>query len=202
MNSEADARSGLAHSWSRVPNRFVAPFAEWAIWFAIAFYAYVQTGRFDQEIYGYEFGAAGWPRTICIAIMISATAQFAFVVARILRESERSDLSREADSSGDTRHERKLAATLRRAAFFVCPFVYLYLCARLGFYLVTPFFVVLLLILLEVRSIGVILAVTAVIYCVALAIFTRFFFVALPAGRIEPFYDINNAIIAFARMGM
>jgi hypothetical protein len=53
-----------------------------------------------------------------------------------------------------------------------------------------------------VTSPAALLLVTTVVYSMVLLIFTRFFFVALPVGGIEWFYDINNAIISIVRTGV
>ena len=72
----------------------------------------------------------------------------------------------------------------------------------IGFYVATPVFILGLLLLLEVTSPAALLLVTTVVYSLVLLIFTRFFFVALPVGGIQWFYDINNAIISIVRAGL
>ena len=90
---------------------------------------------------------------------------------------------------------------LQRIAIFVLPFVYLYLSTRLGAYVTTPLFLLAFLYLLEVRPVPMI-CVTLTVYALVLIIFTRLFYVALPAGRIEFFYDLNIFLISLARVGM
>ena len=90
---------------------------------------------------------------------------------------------------------RNLRRSAQRLAVFALPFAYLFLTARFGFYVMTPVFILALMLLLEVRSWTALLAVTATVYGIVLLVFTRFFYVALPVGHVQPFYDINTMII-------
>lgn len=181
---------------------------EWLAWTAIAGVAFLQTGNFNREIADYAFGADGWPLAICSAIFLGATLQLVFG----LRQDR-------PHASGRTHHGDDAAVgaspaeraggnsvatrpSLQFVAIFLLPFVYLFLVPRLGFYLMTPLFILALLFLMRVRSLMTLALVTASAYGIALLIFTRFFYVALPVGRIEPFYSLNNAIIALVRTGL
>ena len=177
---------------------FVGPFVEWAIWIAILAWVFWQTQRFDREIAQYAFGAAGWPRALCIAAALGATGQLIYRIAEIRR-------GHVAVKSAEPATDGKRAGLWQRAKhlpIFVFPLIYLYLVPSVGFYVATPFFILGVLLILEVRSPLTLLGVTGVIYGLVLLLFTRLFYVALPVGRIESFYDINNAIIGIARYGM
>ena len=163
------------------------------LWVALALIAYAQTSVFDQTIREYAYGPTGWPRAICIGLIIGASGQF---LSRLLAMRQGAAMPERRTDSASARQ------TVRQAAFFLLPFAYLYLTSRIGFYVATPFFIVALLLLLEVRSILVLGMVTACVYGIALLVFTRLFYVALPVGRIEALYDINTAIIMLARSGL
>ncbi|MCY4460849.1 MAG: tripartite tricarboxylate transporter TctB family protein [Albidovulum sp.] len=180
----------------RPTSEFWRSFAEMAVWLLICGIVYSQTGLFDREIPDYEFGATGWPRALCIAAAFGAVAQFCLqrIVAR--RAPENANAKSGAKSGGDWR------TLAQRAAVFVFPLLWLYLAPRVGFYISAPFFVAGMLLLMEVRSPVNLFAVTAAIYALVLLFFTRLFFVALPVGRIEAFYDVNVAIIGLARIGL
>ena len=184
------------------------PVFEWLVWTAIVTVAFLQTGNFDREIADYAFGADGWPLAICTAIFIGATLQLAFRLQQNWRSSSgRVDGIAEASSSAKrlvkSEDDRgSIKPSLQLASIFLLPFVYLVLTPRLGFYVTTPFFILGLLLLMQVRSLAALALVTASAYGIALLIFTRLFYVALPVGRVEPFYDINNAIVAFVRTGL
>ncbi len=170
------------------------PLGEWLIWVAIAAFAYSQTRNFDKVIPDYPIGATGWPRAICWLIFAGATGQ---LLSKLL-------VGPEAEAETETVRQTQDGAlkTAQRVAIFLLPFVYLYVTPKFGFYVATPFFVVALLLLLQVRSIVAIIGVTAVVYGLILLIFTRLFFVALPNGSLDGFYELNNAIVRIARIGM
>lgn len=171
----------------------IASFVEWAIWVGIALFAWLQTGRFDEEIAEYRYGATGWPRALCIAMAVGATGQ---LLLRLKQgpEAEDGEAARQPTPT--------VWRWIQRIGIFILPLVYLYFMPTLGFYVSTPVFIALLLILLEVRNPLTIVTVVAIVYGLMLALFTRFFYVALPTGSEAPFYDWNNAIIEFARWGM
>ena len=184
---------------ARDVRRFVGSFVEWAIWIAVLTWVFWQTQRFDREIAQYAFGAAGWPRALCIAAALGATGQLIYRIAEIRRGHTGTPESATPAAEGK---RPGLWQCAKHLPIFIFPLIYLYLVPSVGFYLATPFFILGLLLILEVRSPLTLLGVTSVIYSLVLLLFTRLFYVALPVGRIEAFYDINNAIIGIARYGM
>ena len=172
-------------------------FIEWAIWVACALIAYSITSEFDKPIESYRYGATGWPRFILLAIMIGATFQAIFKYLNWEGTDEA-----ESDSAGTPDAARHWTQKLVTVAIFAVPLIYLWLLPRTGFYLTTPFFIVAYLAVLNVRSWKPFVGVTAVVYGLILLIFTRLFYVALPVGNWQPFYDINNAIVVAVRAGL
>ena len=192
---------------SRDLRAFAGPVVEWAIWIAVLAWVFWQTQRFDREIAQYAFGAAGWPRALCIAAALGATGQLIYRIAEIRRGHAAGPESTVPETAAPepAAPEGQRPGLWQRAKhlpIFIFPLIYLYLVPSVGFYVATPFFILGLLLILEVRSLRALLGVTCVIYGLVLLLFTRFFYVALPVGRIEAFYDINNAIIGIARYGM
>ena len=173
---------------------------EWLVWVAVVAVALLQTGEFDREVAGYAFGATGWPRAVCAAIFIGATGQLVLRLLETGREAASPATAAGAEGADDP--PRSLHRSAQRFAIFALPFAYLFLTARFGFYVMTPVFILALMLLLEVRSWVALLAVTATVYGIVLLIFTRFFYVALPVGHVQPFYDINTMIIVLARTGI
>ena len=170
---------------------------EWALWMALALIAYNITFVFDKPVEGYRYGATGWPRAILIAIMIGATFQLIF---RYFHWEE--SAVPEGDTSDASLASRLWPPNWRLVAIFVLPIAYLWLVARTGFYVTTPIFIIAYLVALGVRSVKVFLTVTLVVYGLILLIFTRLFYVALPVGSWQGFYDMNNAIIVAVRAGL
>jgi hypothetical protein len=168
--------------------------AEWCFWIVLIGLYFQQTSYFDEDIANYRFGAAGWPRAICLAAFVGATFQLALQI-----HSHRSGLV--ADMSEQEKSMVTPAQWAHRLAIFCWPFVFLFFTPTLGAYVSIPLFIVGLLLLLGVRKPKPIALVLLVVYGLTLLIFTRFFFVALPVGAEYLFYDINVAIIEFARIG-
>ncbi len=175
---------------------FSKPVLEWLFWLALAAIVYSLTGGFDEPIAEYRFGAAGWPRALCVALVIGATGQLIYKLARKEPAPEEPGEAVEAGPG------LSLGAKLQRFGVFAAPFIYLYLTPLIGFYVTTPLLILAILLLLEVRSLKALAGVTLVVYGLVLLVFTRFFYVALPVGRIESFYDLNNWIIVMVRSGL
>ncbi len=177
---------------------------EWLVWCGIAGLAIAQAGNFDQQIPDYAFGADGWPLAICVAILAGATLQLLFSLRRRRQEASTALATGRTETGAgipvsDDRADR---LTPLLAAVFILPFVFLVLTPWIGFYITAPAFVVALLLCMQVRSPAALVLVTASVYGIALLVFARFLYVALPVGRIQPFYDINNAIISLVRAGL
>ena len=192
----AHASPGGGLGWARLWR----PLAEWAIWMGLGAAAYAETGVFAREIREYRFGPDGWPKALCIALFIGASGQLLYQISQLAR-----GLAPTAGEDAPAAAAQTPLTPLRllqRLAIFLFPLLYLYLAPSLGFYLVTPFFLLGMLLILEVRSPLALVTVTATVYVFFLLVFTRFFYVAVPVGQIEPFYSINNAIIVFARSGL
>ncbi len=170
---------------------------EWLVWIALALVAYKITYVFDKPLESYRYGATGWPRFIFISIMLGATLQLVFSYFRWEQQEPE-----EADLSDVPAAKFSAVRAVRTAAIFGIPLIYLWLLPRTGFYLTTPLFIIAYLAVLNVRSWKPFVIVTAVVYGLVLLIFTRLFYVALPVGNWQPFYDINNAIIVAVRAGM
>ncbi|WP_179953864.1 tripartite tricarboxylate transporter TctB family protein [Denitrobaculum tricleocarpae] len=181
---------------------FSTPVLEWLFWLVLAGMVYALTDNFDEPIAEYQFGASGWPRVLCAALAFGATAQLLYKLTRRRAEREKPADPSSGQESKPAHSGLTLGAKLQRAGVFLVPFLYLYVMPEIGFYVATPFFILAILLLLEVRSIKALISVTAVVHGLVLLIFTRFFYVALPVGRVEGFYDLNNWIIAFVRTGM
>ncbi|MDE0111502.1 MAG: tripartite tricarboxylate transporter TctB family protein [Albidovulum sp.] len=189
------AVKGIFDAGSRNGGEFWKSFGELSAWLLLCGLIYSQTQLFDREIPEYEFGVAGWPRVLCIAAALGAVAQFCLQRLAARRTVEKSPEAEHAGFVG-------WRAVAQRTAIFAFPLLWLVLAPRVGFYLSAPFFVAGMLVLMEVRSPTRVIAVTGAIYALVLLLFTRLFFVALPVGRIEAFYDANVAIIGFARIGL
>src|SRR6056297_797035 len=175
-------------------SRYMRFIAEWCFWAVLIGIYYQQTTYFENHIENYNFGAAGWPRVIALAALAGATFQLVLQV-HTLRSGLPFEESAQISLNMPTRD------WIHRIAIFCWPFVFLYATPRIGAYVSLPLFILGLLLLLGVRRIKPLVLVLAVVYGLMLIVFTRYFYVALPVGAEGIFYNINIAIIEFARMG-
>ena len=203
MTRSQDSYANSNPDWFSVETLW-RPIGEWLLWVFLAILVYAQTGRFDQEIAEYAFGASGWPRARCIAVFVGATGQLCSRILQLRRGGGEGEDAPEGAAKPSIRMPFEINGwrLAQRVGIFVFPLLYLFVMPEIGFYVATPLFVLGLLLMLEVRSLVALLTVTAVVYGLVLLVFTRLFFVALPVGRIEAFYDLNNAIISVARLGL
>ena len=195
--THSENRPDAGHRTVSIAPLFSKSVLEWLFWLLLAGTAYSLTGNFDTPIAEYEFGASGWPRVLCAALAFGATAQLLYKLTRKTRRTGEPEPASQAAAPA-----LPFRAKLQRFAVFLVPFIYLYVMPEIGFYVATPFFVLAILLLLEVRSPRALAGVTLTVYGLVLIVFTRFFYVALPVGRIEAFYDVNNWIIGLVRIGM
>lgn len=168
---------------------------ELAFWIAIATAAFILTFDFDGPLQIYKFGAAAWPRAIIAALALGAAVQFAFSVrlrARIGTGEARQDYWSKLAKGG-------LSVKLRIAATFGLPLLYIFLLPRTGFYLTTPFFLAGYMFVLGERRAAYLIGVPALIYGLAMLIFTRLLFVALPVETWPGFYDFSNWLLVLVR---
>ena len=176
---------------------------EWLIWMALIVSFYLQIDSFSQPIAEYRFGADGWPRTVLICLALGATAQLIFSYRAYIDEREKpinndalmteSEEATEQDSqknhvdNTDTAETEKQINIWQQIGIFVTPLLYLWCMQRMGFFFITPFFIMVYLLILEVRSIKALLGVTATVYGFVLIVFVRFFYVALPVWHMADF---------------
>lgn len=197
MHTTSSAAPGLA---PRAAQRRWRPWLEWAFWIALAAAAYSQIGFFDEPIQNYDFGAAGWPRVLCAMMALGATGQLLY---QLLVPPEAAGRPADAASPAPAAGGGPVpATTLRKLAIFVLPFAYVWAAPKIGFFVATTVFVVALLLLLEVRRVKPLATVTAIVLGLLLLVFTRFFYVALPLGQWDGFFEVNAWIVDLARWGM
>lgn len=168
---------------------------ELTIWIAIAAAAFILTFRFDGPLQIYKFGAAAWPRAIIAALTLGAAVQFALAIRRRARARDRQpvrDYWAKLAGAG-------LGVNLRIAATLGLPLLYIFLLPRTGFYLTTPFFLAAYMFVLGERRGAYLVGVPILIYAIAMLIFTRLLFVALPVGIWPGFYDFSNWLLVLVR---
>ncbi len=166
---------------------------EAGIWVVIAGAAYGFSLQFDRDIEMYKFGAAGWPRLIILLIVLGALGQF----VQDLRKGQ----DKPAPDTGDLGRfgEHDWRFFLRMGLTLALPVVYASLLQGMGYYFLTPFFLIGYLYLTGEHRLLPLILVPLLIYCVISLIFTRLLYVGLPIGYWPGFYDFGNWVVIIAR---
>ncbi len=159
---------------------------ELGFWLSLAFAAFGLSFQFSDEVGTYRWGAASWPRAVILLMAVTALVH-AFVR---LQEAKQTDAA-DDDSAG--------RSSLSSLGLFLIPLVYAWLLPHAGFYLITPFFLIALLLNVGERRWSVILLTTLIITFIINLVFAKLFYVALPVGNWPGFYDINNWLLTVIR---
>jgi hypothetical protein len=172
---------------------------EGAIWLALAVAAFALTFQFDEPLSNYRYGGAGWPRAIIVGIALFASAQ---TVSRLRQTSMGRAPSAMEDPGQGLSGE--IAATgilvnLKRLGTFAVPLVYLLLMPRMGYYIVTPFFISGYMTLLGERRLVHLGGTTLFIYVLTLLIFAKLLFVPVPVGTWPGFYEVNSLFLSLIK---
>lgn len=170
-------------------------FIEWAIWVSLTVLLWVQTSSFSEPIAEFKFGADGWPKVILASLAFGATAQLILNVMTT-KADQNTDAIQQAGSSNISTNR------WQQFGIFILPFIYLWFMYRMGFFFITPIFILAYLWILEVRKWTYLLCVSLGVYFFILFVFVRLFYVAMPVGTWPIFYDFSNWIITIIRIGV
>lgn len=158
-------------------------------WLAIALGAYWIAQPFDKPLPFFAPGAAFWPKVVIALMFISALI---LLVSRFLPQSRREDeeLPFVEESPDDLP-----PATWRTVALFVLPVIWTYGMHKMGFLLVTPFFIFAFTWLMGVRKLSTLLIFSLVFYAGLVLVFYKIIFTSLPMGA-GAFNAINGELMA------
>lgn len=170
----------------------IAIWLEYGAWLAIAAFFYGYSFGFAGERGTYLWGAASWPRTVVMILMLTATVQLLLRYRQV------------ALGGGVTAPARDAAQMdrgqgLRAAGMMAIPLAYVALLPYVGFYAATPVFLIGYLAYLGERRWGRLIGVPLFIYALINLVFTKIFFVALPVGNWPGFYDFSNWLLVAIR---
>ncbi len=171
---------------------------EAGLWIAFAAVAYYFSFDFDKEVQIYRFGAAGWPRAVILLIVIAALCQAASVLLEARRSAGATADTATQQGAGEDAAPDRLSG-LRISAILLLPIVYAALIEQMGFYFLTPFFILGYLLLAGERRWKVLVGVSLGIYAVMVVVFGRFLYINLPVGNWHPFYDFSNWLLVVIR---
>ncbi len=166
---------------------------EIVIWIAVAGVAYAYSFEFDRDIEMYRFGASGWPRLVILLIFVAAIGQF----LQDLRQAQIAPLYDPGYFSKFSEHGPRFV--IRMGLTLVLPLIYAALLQGMGYYFLTPLFLIGYLYLTGEHRLKMLFLVPLVIYGVVTLIFTRILYVGLPTGYWPGFYDFGNWVVVLLR---
>ncbi len=165
---------------------------EVGFWLTFALGAFALTYQFNLEIEIYEFGAYGWPRGVILCIVIA-------VLGQVYHDVRFGQAHRAVIGEDEERPQHDASYILRMLAALGLPLAYALLLQPLGFYALTPLFILAFLYAAGERRWPWLLGVTAFIYGFLLIAFARLLYVGLPTGNVRPFYDFSNWLLVVIR---
>ncbi len=144
-------------------------------WLLFILLAYIYTFQFDGPLPVYDWGPSHWPRVILLCM-------FAASLRLLYRDWRQSGLS--SKSAGQTSEEEELdtSVKVRMVLIFVVPVLYTFLMHKMGFLLITPFFLFGYMWLMGVSRIRTLIILTVCIYSALVLIFVKLIFTYLPPG--------------------
>ena len=167
--------------------------SEGIAWLLLLIFAFLYTFQFDDPLPVYDFGPAHWPRVILCGMLLAA-AWLLYSETLLGVRQEESGVVEGGDTLGDE-NVRTVSRT-RIVLIFGLPLVYTVLIHKLGFIVVTPFFLFCYMIVMGVRRIRTLIIVTVCLYTAILLIFVKLIFTYLPPG-VGIFHTINGTIVGW-----
>ena len=161
---------------------------EGLVWLAFAALAYVLSLPFDEPLPTYALGAAFWPHVVIVIIAIAALVLIAsqFIRGRDTETPGPSYLDDLPDSA-----ERFSPTTL---IIFALPLLWVYGMHKMGFLLVTPFFLFAFTWLMGVRRWPTLIGFSLGFYALLVFVFYKLIFTPLPMGA-GWFHALNGEIL-------
>ena len=160
-------------------------------WLAFVGLAFLYTFQFDGPLHVYKWGAAHWPRVVLLGMFIAASWLLYF-------DWLRSGMTLRDDSVEEDGEESAALMTIstrvRMILIFTVPVVYTFLMHKLGFLIVTPFFLFVYMWLMGVQRLRTLIIVTIGIYTAIVLIFVKLIFTYLPPGA-GIFNALNGKIL-------
>ncbi len=167
---------------------------ELSLWLVIAGVAFALSFEFVDEQGTYAWRPASWPRAVIVLIVVGALVQ-----AGSRYRAARARVPGAVPAAGATGWRFDPLAALRVAGMFALPLIYVFMLPRTGFYVTTPLFLAAYLFYLGERRPAALIGVPLVIFALIVFVFARLFYVALPLGNWELFYEISNWFLEIVR---
>lgn len=180
MAENANANTGLRSG----------PVWEPVAWLGFAGIVFYLTLDFDGPLPTFKFGAAFWPQVIVAIIVIAGCILLA---SRYIKDRGQTESEVEAAFFEDTSESERLSPLT--LSMFVLPLIWVYGMHKLGFLLVTPFFLLAFTWLMGVRKPVKLIGFSFGFYAVLVLVFYTLIFTPLPMGA-GAFNALNGEIMA------
>lgn len=159
-------------------------------WLALAVFGLTMSSAFDAPNKIFELGPAFWPQVILIGMIIAAGSLGISIYVSAGKPVEESSKSAKFELSSDG----AVTFSPRLVAIFLLPLIYVYAMHKLGFYLVTPFFLPVYMYTLGVRRWKTLILVTVGLYAILVLLFVKLIFTPLPQGA-GYFHTLNGQLM-------
>ena len=159
-------------------------------WLALAAVGLTLSSEFDAPNKIFELGPAFWPQVILIGMIIAAGSLGISIYVSAGKSVEDSSKPAHLETSGGDAVE----FSPRIVAIFLLPLIYVYAMHKLGFYLVTPFFLLAFLYTLGVRRWKTLILVTVGLCAILVLLFVKLIFTPLPQGA-GYFHTLNGQLM-------
>lgn len=166
------------------------PLWEPIVWLGFAGFALYLTFDFDGPLSTFRFGAAFWPRVV---IGIIAIAGCVLLGSRFVTGREPAE--RETETAFFNEGKGIGRITPFTLAMFALPLVWVYGMHKIGFLLVTPFFLFAFTWLMGVRRLKILFGFSLGFYAALVLVFYKLIFTPLPMGA-GMFNTLNGEILA------
>jgi len=141
---------------------------------------------FNSPLPNFKLGPAFWPRVVLVLIVLAALV---LLISALLYDPEKTGSAEKVVEQLSSHRER-----LRMMLIFILPVLYVYGMHKLGFLLITPFFMLIYMYVFGVRRIKVLLPVALGVYAALVLVFVKLIFTPLPQG-VGVFYTINGHLL-------
>ncbi len=146
---------------------------EGVIWLVFVILAAAYTFDFDDPLPVYRWGPAHWPRVVLVGMFLAC-------LWLLIYESRKKDVK--AETKAHDSDSISQSTRIRMMLLFCLPLAYAFLIHKMGFLLVTPFFLCLYMWVVGVRRIRTLIIMTVCIYSAIVIIFVKLIFTYLPPG--------------------
>ena len=159
-------------------------------WLALAVVGLTMSSEFDAPNKIFQLGPAFWPQAVLVGMIIAAgSLGISIYVSAGVPVEESAEAEKHENFGGNA-----VEFSPKLVAIFLLPLIYVFAMQKLGFYLVTPFFMLAFLYTLGVRRWKTLILVTVGLWAILVLLFVKLIFTPLPQGA-GYFYTLNGQLM-------